>query len=226
MTNVVARIKTHGKNFEILVDVDKAIEFKKGSLSNVSEAIALDSVFYDSKKGTHASEKDLKEAFGTEDVNAIAEKIIKNGEVQVPLEYKEKQRGEKEKQIIDFLVRNIVDPRTDRPYTPDRIERSLDEAGVNITNKPVEAQINEIVDKLRVILPVKMQTKKIIITISAQYTGQAYGLLQHYKESEEWMPNGDLKCVVNVPVGFQIEFYDKLNAMTHGSVISEEVAAQ
>lgn len=224
MTNVVARIKTHGKNFEILVDVDKALEFKKGSLSNVSEAVSLDSVFYDSKKGTHASEKDLQEAFGTDDINSIAEKIIKQGEVQVPLEYKEKQRGEKEKQIIDFLVRNIVDPRTDRPYTPDRIERSLDEAGVSITNKPVEAQVNEIVSKLRAVLPVKMQTKKIVITISSQYTGQAYGLLQHYKESEEWMPNGDLKCVVNVPVGFQIEFYDKLNAMTHGSVISEEVA--
>ncbi|MEK6890975.1 MAG: ribosome assembly factor SBDS [Nanoarchaeota archaeon] len=223
MTNVVARIKQQGKNFEILVDVDKALEYKKGISNNINDAVAIDRVFYDSKKGTHVSEKDLKDAFGTDEFNVVADKIIKSGEIQVPLEYKEKQRGEKEKQIIDFLVRNSVDPRTDRPYTPDRIERSLDEAGVSITNKPIETQMNEIVSKLKVVMPIKIQTKKILITISAQYTGQAYGLLQHYKESEEWMGNGDLKCVVNVPVGFQMEFYDKLNAMTHGSVMSEEI---
>ncbi|HLD98347.1 MAG TPA: ribosome assembly factor SBDS [Candidatus Nanoarchaeia archaeon] len=223
MTNVVARIKQHGKNFEILVDVDKALEYKKGLVSNIGEVIAIDKIFYDSKKGLHASEKDLTEAFGTDDVNSISDKIVKSGEIQVPLEYKEKQRGEKEKQIVDFLVRNSVDPRTDRPYTPDRIERSMDEAGVSISNKPIEAQMNEIVSKLKVVLPIKIQTKRIKITVPAQYTGQAYGYLQNYKESEEWKGNGELTCVVNVPVGFQMEFYDKLNMMTHGSVISEEL---
>ena len=29
MVNVIARIKASGKNFEILVDVDKALDFKK-----------------------------------------------------------------------------------------------------------------------------------------------------------------------------------------------------
>jgi ribosome maturation protein SDO1 len=223
MTNVISRIKAGGKNFEILVDVDKAVEFKKTGKGSIGEIIAIDRIFTDSKKGFHASEKDLEEAFKTKDINAIAEKIIKSGEIQLPMEYKEKQREGKEKQIVDFIVRNAVDPRTDRPYTSERIERSLDEAGVNITNKPIESQINEIVDKLRPILPIKIETKKLIITVPAQYTGQVYGLLQTYKESEEWLSNGDLKCHVNVPVGFQMEFYDKLNAVTHGSAISEEV---
>lgn len=223
MANVVARIKQQGKNFEILVDVDKALEYRKGIIKNINEVIAIDRVFYDSKKGTHVAEKDLKEAFGTDDINTVADKIIKSGEIQVPVEYKHRELGEKEKQIVDFLVRNAVDPRTDRPYTPERIERSLDEAGINITNKPIEAQINDIMTKLKVLIPIKIQTKRIKITIPAQYTGHAYGLLQHYKESEDWMSNGDLTCVVNVPVGFQMEFYDKLNAMTHGSVMSEEM---
>lgn len=223
MTNVVSRIKTGGKNFEILVDVDKAVEFKKMGKGVIGDVLAIDAVFSDSKKGFHASEKDLKEAFGTNDVNAVAEKIIKNGEIQLPTEYKEKQREGKEKQIVDFIVRNAVDPRTDRPYTSERIERSLDEAGVNITNKPIESQINEIIEKLRPILPIKIETKKLIITVPAQYTGQVYGLLSTYKESEDWLSNGDLKCTINVPIGFQMEFYDKLNAITHGAAISEEV---
>lgn len=223
MTNVVARIKQQGKTFEILVDVDKALEYKKGINNDIRGTLAIDGIFYDSKKGTHASEKDLKGAFGSDDIYSIADKIIKQGEIQVPLEYKQRERGEKEKQIIDFIVRNAVDPRTDRPYTPDRIERSLDEAGVNITNKPVESQINEVVSKLKLIIPIKIQTKKIRLIIPSQYTGNAYGLITHYKESEEWMGNGDLKCIVNIPVGFQMEFYDKLNSMTHGSVMSEEI---
>lgn len=223
MTNVLSRIKTAGKNFEILVDVDKAVEYRKTGKGSIGDILAIDSVFTDSKKGMHASEKDLQEAFKTNDINIIADKIIKNGEIQLPTEYKEKQREGKEKQIIDFLVRNAVDPRTDRPYTSERIERSLDEAGVNITNKPIESQINEIVDKLRPIIPIKIETKKLLITVPAQYTGQAYGLLQTYKESEEWLSNGDLKCRVNVPVGFQMEFYDKLNSITHGAAISEEI---
>lgn len=222
MTNVVSRIKTGGKNFEIIVDVDKAVEFKKTGKGFIGDILGIDAVFTDSKKGAHASEKDLKEAFGTNDINVIAEKIIKSGETQLPTEYKEKQREGKEKQIIDFIARNAVDPRTDRPYTSERIERSLDEAGVNITNKPIESQINEIVDKLKLILPIKIETKKLIVTVPAQYTGQIYGLLNTYKESEEWLSNGDLKCIINVPVGFQMEFYDKLNAITHGAAISEE----
>lgn len=223
MTNVIARTKTGGKHFEILVDVDKAIEFRKSGKGSIGDVLAFDAIFSDSKKGMHAGEKDLKDAFGTNDINVVAEKIVKTGEIQLPTEYKEKQREGKEKQIVEFIVRNAVDPRTDRPYTADRIERSLDEAGVNITNKPIELQINEIIDKLKPILPIKIETKKVMITIPVQYTGQAYGLVQAYKESEEWMSNGDLKCTINLPVGFQLEFYDKLNAITHGAAIAEEI---
>ena len=224
MTNTIARIKLKGKTFEILVDnIDKALEFKKGKAMDVNEFLAIDKVFSDSKKGFHAGEKDLQECFQTDDIKVIAEKIIKQGEVQLPQEYKEKQHEGKTKQIVNFLVVNAVDPRTGRPYTAERIERSMDEVGINITNKPIESQIAEIVEKLSSAIPIKIETKRIKILIPAQYTGLAYGFVQNYKESEEWMNNGDLQCVVNVPVGFQIEFYDKLNSMTHGSVVSEEV---
>lgn len=223
MGNVIARMKIDGKNFEILVDVDKALEFRKTKQGSISEVLAIDTIFTDSKKGMHASEADIQGAFGTDEVNKVAERIIVNGDVQVPVEYKEKEREGKVKQVIDFLVRNAVDPQTDRPYTGERVERALKEAGVNITNKPIESQINDILDKLRPILPIKIETKRLAMTVPAQYTGQAYGVLNTYKESEEWMNNGDLKVIVNVPIGLQSEFYEKINGVTHGSVLSEEI---
>ena len=223
MTNVTARKKAGGKNFEIIVDVDKALKFKKGENISIGEVVEIEKIFYDVKKGFHASEKDLQDSFKTTDFNDIASKIVKSGEIQIPVEYKHKELEGKTKQIVDFLVRNAVDPRTNRPYTPERIEKSIEESGVNITNKPIESQIKEIVSKLSLIIPIKIESKKIKLTVPAIYTGNVYGLLQSYKESEEWMNNGDLKCVVNIPIGFQMEFYDKLNSSTHGSVLSEEV---
>ena len=43
------------------------------------------------------------------------------------------------------------------------------------------------------------------------------------KEREDWLSNGDLQAIMNVPAGMQIDFYEKLNNITHGAVVSEEL---
>ncbi len=223
MGNVIARIKVGGKHFEILVDVDKALALKKGGNVSINEVLAVDRIFTDAKKGDNASSKDLEEAFKTQDSGEVATQIIKRGDIEIPIEYKHKELSDKAKQIVNFLSKNSVDPRTGRPYTPERIENAIKESGVNITNKPIDSQLKEITEKIAKIIPLKIETKKVKITIPARYSGQAYGIVQTYKEKEEWMNNGDLEIVLNIPIGLQMEFYDKLNAVTHGSVISEEV---
>ena len=223
MTDVIARIKIKGKNYEILVDIDKALQLKQGKSVSVDNVLAIDKIFYDSKKGLNVSGGDLQEAFGTKDIKAVAEKIIKSGEILVPKEYRDKERGNKKKQITDFLSRYALDPRTEKPHTPERISVALDEAGVNIDNRPIEQQIAGIIDKIKIIIPIKIQTKKLKLRIPAIHTGRVYGLLQDYKESENWLANGDLECVINLPFGLQEDFYDKLNEVTHGTAISQEI---
>ncbi|OIO41406.1 ribosome assembly factor SBDS [Candidatus Pacearchaeota archaeon CG10_big_fil_rev_8_21_14_0_10_31_9] len=223
MTDVIARIKTGGKHFEILVDVDKALAFKKGGNISINEVLVIDKIFTDAKKGDHASGKDLEEVFKTQDSAEVARQIIKRGDIEVPVEYKHKELSDKAKQIVTFLSKNAVDPRTGRPYTPERIESAIKESGVNITNKPIDSQLKEITEKIAIILPLRIETKRIKIIIPARYSGQAYGVVRTYKEREEWMNNGDLEIIINLPVGLQMEFYDKLNSLTHGSVISQEV---
>lgn len=224
MTNTIARAKAGGKTFEILINnIDKALAFKQGAKININEFISIDKIFLDSKKGMHAGEEILNIAFGTSNTNEIISKIIKHGEIQLPQEYRDKRQNEKFKQVIDFLVRNSVEPISGRPYTPDRIESVLKEAGVNITNNPIESQIKGILEKISPIIPIKVETKKIKLRIPAQYTGIAYGIIQTYKESEEWLGNGDLECIIKIPIGLQMDFYDKLNSVTHGAVLSEEV---
>lgn len=230
MVDVVARIKLKGKNFEIIVDCDKAIAFKKES-KNVNAAtllrdvLAIDSVFYDYKKGLRVSPTDLKEAFGSDNIYEVAAKIIKEGEILLPQEYREKAREAKLKQIVDFLVRNCVDPRTGAPFTPDRIMAALKEVGARIDEtRGADEQAIALIKDLEKVLPIKISVKRIKVVVPPAYVGHVYSLFKNLtKEKEEWLNDGSLSCIIALPAGMQLEFYDKLNNMTHGSAITEEI---
>ncbi len=222
MTQTTARIKKAGKHFEILVDMDKALQFRKGENVLVDEFLEIDRIFSDAKKGQAAGEGELQSAFGTDNIHEIAKKIIKDGEVLVTQEHRSAEQEQKFKQIVDFLTRNAVDAQSGNPITSERIKSVMEDAGVNVKNLPVEKQIKEIMDELRKVIPIKLEMKRVKITIPASYTGQAYGVVNEYKESENWKDTGDLEVVVAVPSGMIMGFYDKLNSITHGAALTEE----
>ncbi len=124
---------------------------------------------------------------------------------------------------MDFLSRNASDPRSGKPYTPDKIKTALAEAHVNIKNVSVEQQIQDIVSALSSIIPIKLETKRFKITIPAIHTGKVYGVVNQYKEKEDWKNNGDLEVVAKIPAGLVMDFFDKLNSVTHGSALTEEI---
>jgi ribosome maturation protein SDO1 len=222
MTQTLARIKQAGKNFEIIVDLDKALMFKKGESSSL-DFLETNTIFTDSKKGNVASISDLKEAFGTDNSEEVSGKIVKNGEVLLTQDHRDEERDKKSKQVVDFIVTNASDPQSGNPFTPERIRSALSEAHVNIKNVPVENQISDIMAELSKIIPIKIETKKIKVTIPAIHTGKAYGIISQYKEKEEWLDTGDLETILKIPSGIIIDFYDKLNSVTHGSALTEEI---
>jgi len=220
MSNTIARIKKMGKNFEIIVDLDNAMKFKKG-ISKFIEAEG-DKIFSDSKKGFAASNSDLMQAFGTNDANEISMKIVKEGEILVTQEHRDEERDKKIKQVIDLLIKSCTD-KNGRPYTPEKIKSALEQAHVSIKNVPVENQIKEIVFELSRIIPIKMETKTFEITVPAIYTGQVYGIINPYKVEERWLNNGDLNSIVTCSGAVVLSFFDKLNSATHGSAITKEI---
>ena len=221
MTQTLARIKQAGKNFEIIVDLDEALKFKKGEASSI-EAEG-DRIFTDSKKGFVASNTDLKEAFGTTDTNEVIKKIIKNGEILLTQEHRDEEKEKKFKQVIDFLSSNAVDPQTGNPPSIERIKNALEQSHANIKDAPIESQINDILSEVSKVIPIKLETKKVKISVPAIHTGKVYGMINQYKEDEKWLDNGSLEVVVNVPAGIIIDFYDKLNSVTHGSAVTQEI---
>ncbi len=221
MTETIARIKKSGKHFEILVDLDEALKVMKGE-GDIAQAVLTGDIFYNLKSGEHASKEDLMENFASTDLLDVAGKIIKSGEVVRTADSIKDDQDKKYKQVVDFLVRNAVSPEG-RPYTPDRITKALHEAHVNVKNKNIESQISEIMDSLSRILPIKIETKKVKLKIPARYTGKVYNFAKEFIRKEEWQNNGDLYCNVEVPSGLIMDFYDKVNDASHGSVLSEEI---
>ncbi len=220
---ILAKIRIKGKHFETMVDCDKAIALKKGMTNvNIRDALMEAEIFLDVKKGIRVKENELKEIFGTTNIEDIAKKMILDGEVQLPTEYKEKERENKVKQVVDFISANCTDAKGMR-HPPQRIEDALKQAHVNIQNISVEEQIPEILKKLQTIIPLKIETKKLIVKVPAIYTGHLYGVLKSYILKEEWLSDGSLSCTVSVPAAAQMAFFDKINSITHGTVITQEI---
>lgn len=223
---VICRLKKQGLNFEILVDCEKAMDFKHGRAS-FDDAVVSEDVFKDVKKGERAAETNLKSVFGTDSLRTVAEIVLKEGEVQLTTEYKNKLRDDKKKKIIALISRNAVDPKTNIPHPPLRIENAMTQAKVNIDEfKPAEQQIQDIVRKINAIIPIAYELRQVQLTIPADVAGRAYGTIKLYSTilNENWNSNGSLTVVVEVPAGLQNELFDKLNGMAHGRVESKLIS--
>lgn len=219
--NTIARIKKGSTHFEIIVNMDDALKVKKGE----SDYLIIEgyAIFTDVKKGNRASSAELETSFGTSDVDAIGKEIVKHGEVLVDQAHRSEEQEQKIKQIVNFLATNAIDPQSGQAITPERIRGALKEAHVVMKNVPIENQIQDILASIQSIMPIKLETRKIKVTVPAIQTGKAYGVLSTYKERENWLSDGSLEVVVNVPAGILMDFYDKLNSVTHGSALTEEM---
>lgn len=219
----VARLKKGGENYEVSVNSEAAINFKKG-LGEFGDVLKNEEIWADAKKGKLASENKLMSVFKTDNKIEIAKKIVKEGEIQLTADYRSKQLEEKKKMIIETIHRNAIDPRTNAPVPITRLENAFDEAKVHVDDRPVDQQINDILDKLRPVLPIRFEIKKIQIIIPAEHASKSYHVIKAYKiVKEEWQNDGSLKAVIELPSAMQTDFFDKINNVTHGGVETKEI---
>ena len=122
---IIAKLKTQGYNFEILVDCANALAVREGKDISMRDVLAAMQVFSDAHKGTEASPLAMNEIFKTSDVFEVAKQIIQKGEVQLTQEYREKLRQQKRKQILNMIHTNGVDPKNHNPHPMNRIENAF-----------------------------------------------------------------------------------------------------
>jgi ribosome maturation protein SDO1 len=218
---VIARLSSHGTNFEVLVDPELALALKSDQTIDIKNVLAIDKIFKDSKKGEKASEEMVQKAFGTTDVLKAAEQIIRRGEIQITTEQRRKMRDERLKQVVTLISKRSINPQTGLPHPPARIESAMEKARVHVeVFKSAEEQLPAIVKELRPILPLKFETKRIAIKIPPTYVGKTSRVVKGFAavKREQWLNDGSWAVVVEIPAGLQAEFFDKLNELTRGEV--------
>ena len=218
---VTARLESHGARFEVLIDPDAALEIKRDEFDGeLAEVIAAEDVFEDASRGDRPAETDLEDVFDTTEPLAIIPEVIKRGEIQITAEQRREMQEQKRKQLINTIARNAVNPQMDdAPHPPERIERALEEAGFRIDPmEPVSEQVDEALEDLRPVIPIRFDEVTIAVQLPADYAGSGQAEVRQYGEleREEWQSDGSWVGVVTFPAGLQNDFYDMVNELTSG----------
>ena len=222
----VVRYTFANEKFELLVKPDPAFDYKLGKISEISKILVSDEIYTDSSKGNRATNEKLNQVFKTQDSMEIAKIIMKKGELNLTTEQRKKMTAEKKKQIVTFISKTYVDPKTHLPHPPLRIEQAMTDGRVSIDPfKNADDQINDIVEKLRSIIPLKTENLVLEISVPAQFVAQSYTVLKSTGtlKKEDWQPNGSLKAILEIPAAARPNVIDRLGAITKGTAFVEVI---
>lgn len=222
----VARMTHDGEHFEILVKPQLAFSYRLGKTTSISELLVTDTIFTDAGKGLRVSEDKLQEIFGTTNPIKIASIILKKGTLQLTTEQRKQLVEDKRRQIISVISRQCVDPKTDLPHPPMRIEHAMKQIHFSIDPfRDVEEQAREIIKLLRPILPLKMEQVSVAVRIPPEHASKVYGTVKGFGviKREQWQADGSWSATVEMPAGLYGPFLEKLGKITRGNLEAKRV---
>ncbi|MBI3413418.1 MAG: ribosome assembly factor SBDS [Candidatus Aenigmarchaeota archaeon] len=223
---VIARISKAGEKFEILVDPVKAHDFRKGRDIKIGDILAYPGVFHDARKADRVQDAVIQKIFGTTDAKKIAEKILREGEIQLTTDQRRKMAEDKKTQIANMIARNAVNPQTNAPHPPQRITNAMSEANVHVDPlEPAQDQVDRVVKAIKGLLPIKIEVVAIELRIPAQYSGKASSVIRSATtvKRDSWGSDGSYSCLIELPSGLAAEMLQRLNKITEGRIESKEI---
>lgn len=216
---VIARLEIRGERFEILVDPNKAWEYRRGQKVDLAEVLKSFDIFDDAHKGLKATEGKLLEIFETTDINKIAPIILKKGFIQLTTEQRKEMINNKKMQIINILTRNCINPQTGLPHPPTRIERAMEEAKVSIDLwRSPEEQAKDVLKMIQSIIPIRMELLKLTVKFPPEFSGKGYSIVERFGTvtKDEWLSDGSWIATVEIPAGLRGKFIEAINNQTRG----------
>jgi ribosome maturation protein SDO1 len=218
---VTARLESHGARFEVLVDPDAALAISRGEFEGeLEEVIAAEDVFENASRGDRPAESDVEDVFGTTEPLEIIPEVIQRGEIQITAEQRREMQERKRRQLINRIARNAINPQMDdAPHPPDRIESALEDTDFRIDPmRPVETQVDDALDALRPVIPIRFEEVTMAVQIPAEHAGSAQAKVREFGdlENEEWQADGSWIGVLTFPAGMQNDFYEVVNEHSSG----------
>jgi ribosome maturation protein SDO1 len=215
---VVARIERSGIHFELMVDPELALDFRRGGNVSLESVLAVRGVFKDAGRGERASEEELQKAFHTADLWKIAGVIIRQGDVQITTEHRRRLVEERRKQVAGIISKQGMDPKTNLPHPPQRILNAMDEARVHIDPfRRASDQVEGVLSRIQEVLPISMERVEVELRVPLQFAGKASSVIRGITpvKKEEWKSDAWV-ATIEIAAGMQSEIYGKLNELTSG----------
>ena len=221
----IVRLMLNADKFEILVKPDPALDYKLGKKIDISNILISDEIYSDANKGTRVPDEKLIKNFKTKDQTEIAKQILEHGDVNLTTDQRRRMVEEKKKQIIQYISRNFIDPKTHLPHPPIRIENAMEQIRLVIDPfKRPEEQAKKIIDPLRKILPLKSENLQLVVTVPSQFSAQSYSVIKGIGDlkDEKWLQDGSLKVIIEINAGIRLTFIERINSITKGSAHIQE----
>jgi ribosome maturation protein SDO1 len=200
-------------------------EVLKDPQITISDIFQSTEVFENIKKAIRVPEAEIKEIFGTDNMDVILATFLLEGEFNWTKKQRDEIQETKKKKIIQIITMNSINPQTKKPHPQARIEKAMEEAKVTIDMvKLPEDQVDDVLKKLQSVIPIKMEKAEFLLKIPAQYAAKAYNIVDRYCTvlKSEWQNDGSWMGLVSMPAGLQTEFFDKINKLTQGRAIIEK----
>ncbi len=215
----IVRYEKHGRRYELLVNPNPAWLFLQGEEVEIDDIFESFVVYENLSRGAKATNDDLEVSFEGLTEREIAIMILKEGKLQLTADQRNEILKEKRIEIVDFIHIHCINPRENVPIPKDRIEKAILELGVNIDFKEeAKNQALEIINLLKPVMPIRLESVKLALKIPPSYTGSLYGTIRSSGEllQEEWLPDGSLVVLVQIPSGTQADFLEEVTSRTKG----------
>lgn len=219
--------------FDVFIDAQKGTRATEEDLTNIILRGKINEMKEKGQEIPRDFEKNLKEKLKEYDEEKLREEaskqIVKMGMLKLPKYLRDELIEKKEKQIISYLQKYAINPSTKAPYPPEVLKEALGKVFSGESSgkgrividplKEVNEQLQQIIEALKMVIPIRLESIIAKVTVPAKFTGQAYSKIESFgtvKESE-WLNDGSLQAVIEIPSGQFAHFNREMNDLTRGN---------
>jgi ribosome maturation protein SDO1 len=206
--------------FEVATLPGTVTKYREGVLKSIEDVLVTDIIFTDYHRGERASELDLKAAFGEGyRKGEVLERILHKGDFQLSAAERRQKLEQKRNEIIEYIHKNFVDPKSCLPIPRMRVEQALETIHPRIDmDQPADRQVAQIMSKLVVCMPMKKHQVEGTLRLPHTVLGASNAIVHSYcsVSREHYTSEGAVLEVMIAPGDYDA-FIKALNHVSKGN---------
>ncbi|KAF6001249.1 hypothetical protein F1559_001824 [Cyanidiococcus yangmingshanensis] len=217
---MLVRFRHNKYNFEVATVPGTVTKYREGLLRSLEDVLVTDVIFTDYHKGARASDKELQSAFGEGfKKEEVLERIVRRGDFQLSASERRQKLEQKRNEIIEYIHKNFVDPKSRLPLPRMRVEQALETIHPRIDmDLPADRQVAQLMSKLVVCMPMKKHQVEGTLRLPHSVLGASNAIVRSYctVSREHYTGEGAVLDIMIAPGDYDA-FIKALNQASKGN---------